>query len=93
MKLARRSKKATKHNVIAVVRARVESGYKLRIQFSDGAMRTVDFEPFLKFSRNPTIRAFLDRKRFTDFAVKDGDLMWGDYELCFPIIDLYENRI
>jgi hypothetical protein len=56
-------------------------------------MRTVDFEPFLKFSRNPTIRAFLDRKRFTDFAVKDGDLMWGDYELCFPIIDLYENRI
>ncbi len=36
---------------------------------------------------------FLDRARFAEFAVRDGDLIWGDYDLCFPIADLYENRI
>jgi len=93
MKLARRSRKIGRKDVIEVVRAQLESGYKLKIRFSDGAMHTIDFEPFLKSSRNPMIRAFLDRKRFASFSIRDGDLMWGDYELCFPIADLYEKRI
>lgn len=93
MKLARCSKKLAKDAVIEVVRARLESGYKLKIRFSDGVSRTVDFQPFLKSSQNPEIRAFLNPKKFSEFAVRDGDLMWGDYELCFPIASLYENRI
>jgi hypothetical protein len=93
MKLARRPRKIAKGSVIEVVRAQRKSGYKLKIHFTDGATRTVDFEPFLKSSHNPMIRAFLDSRRFAAFTVKDGDLMWGDYELCFPIADLYENRI
>jgi hypothetical protein len=39
------------------------------------------------------IRAYLDPDRFAQFAIRDGDLMWGDYELCFPVADLYENTI
>ncbi|MGD0463836.1 MAG: DUF2442 domain-containing protein [Tepidisphaeraceae bacterium] len=93
MKLARRSRKIGKNDVIEVVRAQRESGYRLKIHFSDGARRIIDFGPFLKSSRNPMIRAFLDQGRFAGFTIRDGDLMWGDYELCFPIADLYENRI
>ena len=26
------------------------------------------------------------------FAVRDGDLMWGESDLRFPIADLYETR-
>ncbi|HEX4055816.1 MAG TPA: DUF2442 domain-containing protein [Tepidisphaeraceae bacterium] len=75
------------------MRAKHVSDYKLKVYFSDGATRTIDFEPFLKSSQNPMIRAFLDRARFAEFAVRDGDLMWGEYDLCFPIADLYENKV
>jgi hypothetical protein len=44
-------------------------------------------------SRNPLIREYLKSERFNNFRVEDGDLIWDDYGLCFPIADLYENRI
>jgi hypothetical protein len=25
--------------------------------------------------------------------LEHGDLVWGDFDLCFPIMDLYENQI
>jgi hypothetical protein len=93
MKLAPRSKKFAKNAIIEVVRARLDSGYKLEVNFSDGTSRILDFQPFLESSGNPMIRAFLDPSRFAEFAIRDGDLMWGDYEMCFPIADLYEGRI
>jgi Protein of unknown function (DUF2442) len=93
VRFARRSKKISKNAVIEVVEARLESGYKLKIRFSDGTKRLVNFEPFLKSSSNPMIRLFLDPQRFSQFSVREGDLMWGAYELCFPVADLYENRI
>jgi len=67
--------------------------FTLRLAFNDGTVRTIDFGPFLRQSRNPLIQAYLDPIAFSKFAVKDGDLIWGDYDLCFPIADLYEGRI
>ena len=43
------------------------------------------FSPFLRQSHNFLIHAYLDPAAFTRFAVKDGDLAWDDYDLCFPI--------
>lgn len=48
---------------VEIVRAERLSGYKLRLSFSDGAERVVDFEPSEQFT-NPMIRAYLDPKRF-----------------------------
>ena len=79
--------------VIDIVRAVQESDYRLRVYFSDGAERVIDFEPFLQGSRNPMIREYLDPKKFASFRLEFGDLVWDDYGLCFPIADLYENRI
>ncbi len=69
------------------------AGYSLNVSFSDGVQQVIDFEPFLSNSSNPQIRAYLDSAKFADFRVENGDLVWGDYSLCFPIADLYENRI
>ena len=55
--------------------------------------RIVDFRPFLSSSRNPLIRAYLDPALFAQFTIKAGDIFWGDYDLCFPIADLYEGRL
>ena len=39
------------------------------------------------------IRAYLEPVRFAGFRVEYGELVWGDYELCFPVIDLDRNMI
>lgn len=67
--------------------------YALRLSFDDGTMRTVDFKPFLSLSRHPDIRAYLDPSRFAAFRIEYGELVWGDYDLCFPIADLYRNKL
>lgn len=79
--------------VIDIVRAEQISDYKLMLYFSDGAERLIDFEPFLRRSRNPLVRAYLEPEKFASFRLEYGDLVWDDYGLCFPIADLYENRI
>ncbi|PVW16429.1 DUF2442 domain-containing protein [Marixanthomonas spongiae] len=79
--------------VISIENAVYIDGYKIAFRFSDGVNKTVDFEPFLKSSSNPMITKFLDIKRFRDFKIVHGDLMWNDYEMCFPIWDLYKGNI
>ena len=67
--------------------------YVLRLRFSDGKTVAVDFGPFLKQSQHPGIRKYLDVQLFNTYRLEQGDLMWGDFDLCFPIADLYEGRI
>ncbi len=38
-------------------------------------------------------RKYLDKEYFKAFSVEYGDLVWNDYELCFPIWDLHEGRL
>lgn len=79
--------------VIDVIAARLIEPYRIEVAFSDGFVQTVDFGPFLQNSLNPHIRKYLDLSWFSDFTVENGDLYWHGYDLCFPIADLYENRI
>jgi hypothetical protein len=67
--------------------------YQLRLTFSDGLERVVDFKNFLNQSLNPMIQKYLDLEKFRNFSFDDGDLQWNDYDLCFPISDLYEGKI
>ena len=68
-------------------------GYRLRIAFDDGVQRVVDFEPFLSKSHHPAIRKYLDKRRFKKFTIDRGHLYWNDYDLIFPIADLYAGAI
>jgi len=79
--------------VIFVERAEHAGDFRLHITFNDATHRIVDFAPFLRQSHNPLIQAYLDPAVFSRFTVKDGDLIWDDYGLCFPIADLYEGRV
>lgn len=79
--------------ILAITEAKYQDGYRIRLQFNDGKEQVVDFYPFLGRSAHPAIRAYLDPKQFAGFRIEYGDLVWGDYELCFPIIDLYRNAI
>ena len=70
--------------VIDVVSVTYLEGYRLAINFSDGHVRTVDFEPFLKRSIHPEIRKYLDLDLFKQFRIVYGQLDWNDYDLCSP---------
>ena len=78
---------------INITTAEQVGDYALRLSFDDGTVQTVDFKPFLSLSRHPAIRAYLKPDRFAGFRIEYGELVWGDYDLCFPIADLYRNRL
>ncbi|MGZ8218094.1 DUF2442 domain-containing protein [Methylomagnum sp.] len=79
--------------VIDIENAKYVGDYRLELSFSDGITRVVDFSSFLGRSSHPDIRKYLNKELFSQFTIENGDLMWGDYDLCFPIADLYDGTI
>lgn len=83
----------TKAQILKIEGAEYVDKHILKISFSDGTVQTIDFGPFLRASLHPEIRKFINAKKFRKFSIKDGELMWGDFDLVFPVRDLYENKI
>lgn len=79
--------------VISIQKAEYKGLFKISILFSDGLERIIDFEPFLKKAKNPMTQKYLNEKLFQAFQIDNGDLIWNDYEMCFPIWDLYKGKI
>jgi len=79
--------------VVAIDKAIYLDGYKIKFDFSDGISQTIDFESFLKSAKNPMTKKYLDQDKFRGFSIEYGDIIWNDYEMCFPIWDLHEGRI
>lgn len=77
--------------VISIEKAQYLSGYKILLKFSDKVEKTIDFEPFLKKALNPMTTQYMDVSKFKQFKIEHGDLIWNDYEMCFPIWDLYSG--
>lgn len=78
---------------LKIKKARHVKGHQLELSFSDGVKQLVDFKPFLSSSGHPEIRKYLKPREFKKFHLDHGDLMWGDFDLIFPIMDLYRGKI
>jgi hypothetical protein len=78
---------------LEITEAKYVSDHKIRLIFNDGAVRVVDFGPFLAKARNPDTTDYRDLRRFKSFRIEDGDLIWGDMQMIFPIMDLYSGEI
>ena len=78
---------------LRVKNARCVPRYKVALEFNDGRRRVVDFGPFLKEARNPMFTKYRRLKEFKSFRVECGDLIWGDFEMIFPIADLRRGAI
>lgn len=79
--------------VLEVIQAIQLSDYMLEIKFSDGKINQIDFKEFLSRSLHSEICKYLDQDLFSTFEVKDGNIIWNDYDLIFPIADLYSGNI
>ena len=78
---------------IAIKKAEYMGEYKIKMLFSDSLERIIDFGNFLRSAKNPMTKKYLDEKLFASYSILHGDLIWNDYEMCFPIWDLYTNKI
>lgn len=78
---------------LAIEDANFIGDFAIRLTFNDGHKTLVDFKPFLEESNHPAIQKYLNKKLFKSFQIKDGNLDWNDYDLCFPIEDLYKNNL
>ena len=80
-------------DIIEVKSAKYIGDFAIRISFSDGNDKLVDFKPFLTKSQHPSISKYLDEKLFSQFTIDNGNLNWGDHDLIFPVYELYEGSI
>ncbi len=85
--------KTTATKYLEITEAKYVSGYKLRLVFSDDTSRLMDFGPFLKQAGNPMFTKYRLMRRFKSFRLHYGNVMWGDYDMLFPIADLYRGEI
>ena len=85
--------KPTATQYLEVTDAKYVSGRRIRLTFNDGTVREVDFGPFLAKARNPDTTDYRDLEKFKTFRIEDGDLVWGDFQMIFPIMDLYRGTI
>lgn len=67
--------------------------YLIEITFNDGSKQTVDFKEFLNKSHHTSITKYLEVELFSKFEIINGNLNWNDYELIFPIGELYDGKI
>lgn len=79
--------------VISICEAKYIEKYMIQFVFSDGKAVDVDFRPFLEKAHNPMTQKYLDLERFKAFKVEHGDIHWNDYEMCFPIWDIYQGKL
>lgn len=80
-------------HAVAIVKVEELSPFVLQLRFNDGHTSSVDFGTFLRQSQNPQTRQFLNRALFRSYTIRDGNLVWGDYDMCFAIGDLYVGLI
>ena len=80
-------------DTIEVASANYIGDYAIRISFNDGNEKLVDFKPFLTKSLHPAVSKYLREDLFKQFKIINGNLNWNDFDLIFPIHDLYEGVI
>jgi len=89
----RRKGKIIMNKIINIEQAEYIKDYKIHFKFNDGKENVVDFQPFIVSSSHPDIEKYKDKKVFKNFTLEHGEIEWNDYELAFPIYDLYVGDI
>ena len=93
MKIVKEYTNSVDVDVIEIKSAIYVGNHIIRIDFNDNVSRKVDFKPFLKQALHPSIRKYLNESKFQQFTIIDGNLNWNDYELIFPLEELYNGEI
>ena len=86
-------KKDNRQKEIILKNVEYIDNYLLKIEFFDGKENKIDFKEFLLSSNHPSVKKYLDINKFKKFKIQNGNINWNDYEMIFPIYDLYNGKI
>ena len=78
---------------LSIKDAKYLGDYVIRIYFTTNETKVVDFKPFLMQAIHPGIKKYTNEDLFTSYKIQNGNINWNDYDLIFPVSDLYENKI
>ena len=67
--------------------------FAIRVLFNDEHSILVDFKSFLTKSSHPAIQKYQNEDKFRQFNLVDGNLNWNDYDMIFPLDDIYRGKI
>lgn len=79
--------------VISILSTEYLRNYRIKLCFSDNTVQEISFFEFLNNSGNPMTSNYLNEEEFKNFSLEYGDIIWNDYEMCFPVWDLYTDQI
>ena len=83
-----------KTNAIQVKNATYLDGYRLRVAFTDGKEKVVDFSTFITTNNKETLAKYKTSLYFKKFKIEHGNIVWGkNWDLIFPVQELYRGRI
>ena len=77
---------------LQVVRAEYAGNVSLRIYFSDGTSRIVDFEPYILNHPHPQYNRYIKPANFKKFSIEHGNVVWGkNWDMAFPVDALHRG--
>ena len=84
----------TKTKTYQLLKVTNVSGFILRLQFSDGVEKEIDFLPvFKKYARGANEK-YLTPATFKKYKIDSGNLVWGeDWDMIFPLNELHSGKI
>jgi len=77
---------------ISITDAKYLDNYKIKLKFNDKKENIIDLSDFILNSKHPDIQKYKDEELLKKFQLDYGELHWNDWELAFPIYDLYTNQ-
>lgn len=83
-----------KVNAIEVANAVYLDGYRLRIAFTDGKEKEVDFSTFILGNQKQALAKYKNSAFFKKFRIEQGNIVWGkNWDLIFPVQELYKGVV
>ena len=79
--------------IISIISAKHTKKLILIITFDDGHSSKVDFSDFLNQTNLPDLIRYKKISNFKKYKILNGNIIWGDYEMIFPLESLYFNRL
>lgn len=77
-----------------IINAKDVGNLMVCLTFSDESVQTVDIGEFIRKNPHPQYNKYLDCKKFRNFTIQNGNIVWGkNWDLIFPIEQLYTGSL
>ncbi|MBP3516887.1 MAG: DUF2442 domain-containing protein [Parabacteroides sp.] len=77
---------------LCIVSAKYVAPLSIELHFSDGVVRIIDVGSFIRKHPHQQYNSYLNEKKFKQFKLEMGNVVWGkNWDLVFPIDLLYKG--